>query len=147
MNGVTNPNSEKYKEDKVMDYFKFLECVINDGIETTKRDYSKPEDSFRLKGSIEGSESCRFKRSDQLEHVLNSARMNSKSALDAYIIEKNDDLLNEYWYRRCFEDEVEWVCNCISAIMINQGLESIIPPTARGMIKASEIIGMKGDWK
>lgn len=50
--------------------------------------------------------------------------------------------LDEYWEARGFALEVEWVCNVVSAILMNEGKPTIIPPTARGTIRASEIVGI-----
>ena len=37
-----------------------------------------------------------------------------------------------YWYARCFALEVEWVCNVVSAMLMNEGRPTIVTPTARG---------------
>ena len=39
---------------------------------------------------------------------------------------------------------MEWTCNCVSAIMANSGMDPIVPPTARGFIKAAEVTSVGG---
>jgi len=39
---------------------------------------------------------------------------------------------------------MNWVCNVVSALLMNQGLSTIIQPTARGVLKAAEIVGVRG---
>lgn len=116
-----------------VDYNEFLNKVIDDGIEAAKEDYaSRPE---KLKGSIEGFEACRGKNPLELAEVLKQA---SKKTHEARM-----NRVPNYWEIRCFEAEVEWVCNCVSAILMNQGLPTIISPTARGYMKAAQIVGVE----
>lgn len=45
----------------------------------------------------------------------------------------------KYWYWRVYEAEVEWVCNVVSAIGWD-GYDDIVTPTARGILKANEVL-------
>lgn len=117
-----------------MNYAEALERIINDGIAAAKADYTKTSQEDHLAGSIAGFESCRDKSPAELWHTLDSAKKRSHCAM----MEQAEN----YWWIRCFELEVEWVCNCVSAILRNQGLPEIICPTARGTMKAAEIIGI-----
>lgn len=119
-----------------MNYQYFLEQVINDGIEAAKSDYSGPKDKERLDGSIAGFEACRKKNPDELVDVFQKA---SEDMNQAYIEQKSN-----YWWYRCFQAEVEWVCNVVSAMLINEGHHTLISylPTSSGVMKASEIIGV-----
>jgi len=116
-----------------MKYEDFLERVIDDGVEAAKKDYKNNEQK-RI-GSIEGFESCRGKNYLQLGELLRQAR-------EKTIQVRRENNRDDYWRIRCFELEVEWVCNCVSACFQNQGLQTIITPTARGAMKAASIVGV-----
>lgn len=118
-----------------MNYSSFLERIIDDGIEAAKKSYSRPKDSHKLAGSLSGFEACRGKGPAELKELLEDCRRRTGMAHQ----ESSDEA---YWMVRCFELEVEWVCNVVSAALMNQNEPIIIPPTARGLIKAAEIIGV-----
>lgn len=120
---------------------KFIEEVVDGGIEGAKRDY-KPGDP-KLIGSIEGFESCRGKNTYQLSLLLKEAKENTQLARTLAM----DKSINkdEYWKVRCFELEVEWVCNCVSVVLCNEGWPVIVVPTARAFKRACEILGVDGD--
>lgn len=115
-----------------MNYLEFLTKVLNDGIEAAKKDYADRPD--RLRGSLSGFEACRGKSPVDLAKLLAWARGQTHAAM----LKQAEN----YWEVRCFEAEVEWTCNCVSALMVNSGMEPIVPPTARGTIKAAEIAGV-----
>jgi hypothetical protein len=117
-----------------MNYQEFLNRVIDEGIEAAKRDYAR--DDQKLKGSIAGFEACRNKIPDELGKILLAARENSDRARRLKF--------DGYWNIRCFELEVEWVCNVVSVMLMSQGQLSIITPSRRGLMKASEILGGRG---
>ena len=116
-----------------MDYNEFLKRVIDEGIEAAKKDYVKPEQKDKLEGSILGFEKCRGKNPEELVEMLKEAGKATNAASGN----------SNYWYVRCQEAEIEWVCNCVSAIIVNGGQKPIIPVTARGALKAAEIVGVK----
>ena len=129
-----------------MSYEEFLNRIIDDGIEAAKTDYCRPSQQNKLEGSIAGFEACRKKTAGQchvegvvvaLADLLAEAR---KATLDAHMRREESE---EYWRIRCYEAEVEWVCNCVSAVLINENRPCIIPPTARGVMKAAEIVGVR----
>jgi hypothetical protein len=115
----------------------FLNRVINEGMAAAKVDYSKPDRDLQLKGSIAGFRACFRLNIPELTALLMKARKETRNARL-----RSDD---RYWYYRCYEAEVEWVCNVVSAALMNVGLPTIIPPTARGVEKAAEILGVEGD--
>lgn len=41
---------------------------------------------------------------------------------------------------RCYEAEIGWVCNVVSALLIGTGVEPIVPITGSGVTRAIEII-------
>lgn len=118
-----------------MTYDDFLTRIIDDGIEAAKADYTKPEQATHLKGAVAGFEACRGKPPAGLVILLGEAH---KRTMEAY----GEDVL-DYWERRCFELEVEWVTNCVSALLVNQGGLPLTSyhPTARGVMKAAEVLG------
>lgn len=120
-----------------MFYKQFLDSIIDQGIEAAKQDY---EEGQKLEGAIAGFEVCRNKLPHQLLSLLREAKLETRSARNP---ETKKDNVEEYWYWRCRELEIEWICNVMSAGLLNQGLPTIIQPTARGMIKAAEILGVR----
>ena len=117
-----------------MGYLEFLERVIDDGLAAAKIEYAN--DPPKLHGAIAGFEMCREMSPAMLAQVLTAARQirGEKRA--------GSDPLDAYWKSRCAELEVEWVCNVVSAALVNEGREPIVPPTARGTMKAAEILGV-----
>lgn len=89
----------------------------------------------KLRGSVAGFEACRGQSLDGLRDVLEAAKTATR---DAYAREADD-----YWWFRCYQLEVEWVCNVVSCVLMNEGLPTIVHPTARGMMTAAEIVGVR----
>src|SRR4051812_9301472 len=106
-----------------MSYEVVLEQLINEGIEGVKEHYPKPEQTDKRDGSIAGFEACRGKNPAQLKVLLREAHDHTMAAR----AQKH----KEYWYYRYYELQIEFVCNAVSACLINQNLPPIIPPTAR----------------
>ena len=125
-----------------MEFNKFLTAIIDKGIQACKRDYKRTDQKSILKGSIAGFEACRGKNTLELPQLLDEARKSSNDwTMQSDHKSKKD--IDKHWYLRGFVLEVEWVCNVASCALYNQGLPTIIPPTARGMITASKILGVK----
>ena len=126
-----------------MTYEEALERTINEGIEAAKEDYGRrdsPENKARLKGSIEGFEACRGKTPAELSGLLaEEGRKTHQAFIDAHEEKITSD---EYWQIRCRELEIGWVANVMSAILMNQNMPVIVNPTARGVMKAAEIVGV-----
>lgn len=114
-------------------YATFLDQIIRDGIAAAHHDY-KDVSSHQLQGSLAGFEACRGKTPAELAALLADAR---RETAEAYWGQAAD-----YWRTRCFEAEVEWVCNCVSAVLRNEGFPVIVPPTARGVQKAAQVVGV-----
>ncbi len=119
----------------MMNHQQFLNFVIDDGIEAARGDYSKPSQKQKLEGSIKGFEECRNLSPTELRELLTQAH---KDTMTKYREEASD-----YWYWRCREAEIGWVCNVVSVVLANNGLPTIVPPTARGVLKAAEIVGIR----
>ena len=119
-----------------MDLAQFIERVVIDGIVATRADYKEPRQKQKLEGSILGFERCRGKNPQELMALLREAQ---EATLKAYT-----EQVESYWFIRCQELEIEWVCNCVSAVLVQRGLSPIFTPTARGALKAAEIVGVRG---
>lgn len=117
-----------------MNYNQFLAKIISDGINAAKADYTSKSDKERLDGSIAGFEACRNKAPQELAILLNKATIECNEAF-------REDRPN-YWYYKSYQLEVEWVCNCVSCALVNQGEAPIVTPTARGMMRAAEVLGV-----
>jgi len=115
-----------------MNHNQFLDRVINDGIQAAKRDYGSGE---KLQGSIAGFNTCRNRSIAELKEILEASHVATQ---DARLHQANN-----YWWYRCYEVEVEWVCNCFSVVLQNEGLSVIIPPTARAAMQVAQIVGVK----
>jgi len=119
-----------------MDYNEFLTRVINEGIEAATADYTDPSDKERLEGSIAGFDACKNLLPEQLVEVWQKATNDMNTAFH----EQQED----YWWYRCFQLEVEWVMNVVSAMLVNEGQNALLSwlPTANGAMKAASIIGV-----
>ncbi len=111
-----------------MSYEDFLDNIIKDGIAAAQKDYANKPD--KLNGSIEGFEACRGKTPEELFKLLDSARLARQEARDR----------DDYWTVRCYELEVEWVCNCVAALQQTMKQKTIVTPTMRGYLKMSETV-------
>jgi hypothetical protein len=112
-----------------------LNKIIDDGIEAARQDYSKPRDNLKREGAIRGFEECRGKSPEEIALLLKEATEAQQAAFAGQA--------HDYWYWRCRQAEIEWVANVVSAILHAQGVPPIATVTARGMLKAAEIIGTK----
>lgn len=118
-----------------MNYVEFLNGVIDGGIAAATRDYSKPHQQSVLEGSVAGFEACRNLAPHQLKELLVNMR-------DAYSRACGDRAeVDAYWRLRGIAAEIEWVCNCVSAMLVNEGFPPIIVPTARGALNAARVLG------
>lgn len=124
-------------------YWDLLGRVIADGIVAATADYSDDNlnrhKSHKLCGSIAGFDACRNREPRQLGELLREAR---RETWQTYCVIGRTEGTGDYWYWRCRELEIEWVCNVVSACLANQGLPVIIQPTYRGVMKAAEIVGV-----
>lgn len=119
-----------------MNHDEFLTQVIDKGIAAARRDYNRPDQERKLAGSIAGFSACRGLTIDELASLLEAARGATQHA-------RQQDDRKDYWWFRCFELEVEWTCNCLSCVLMNEGLPTIIPPTARAMMTTAEVVGVR----
>lgn len=118
-----------------MNLKKFLDRIVDDGIAACRESYKNNQQ--KREGAIVGLEACRGKTVFELRQQLHVA---GNAADVARAVDREN-----YWYLRCYHAEIEWVCNVVSSALQNQGLDVIVTPTARGYMKAAEILGVKGD--
>jgi|ERR1035437_1208620 hypothetical protein len=127
----------------MMNYGDFLEAVINDGIVAAEVDYpdypdeEKDEEkqittNLKREGSVAGFEACRGLEPEELRALYLEAEHNNQMAFG--------DVAEDYWYWHCYACEVEWVCNVVSALLMQLRQEVITAPTARGVLKATEVL-------
>lgn len=119
-----------------MDYYEFLNRVIDEGIEAATADYTEESDKERLEGSIAGFNACRNLLPEQLVETWQKA---TDDMNQAHLEQKEN-----YWWFRCFQAEVEWVLNVVSAMLVNEGQDALLSwlPTVNGMMKAASIVGV-----
>lgn len=118
-----------------MDWDKFINKIVELGIDAAKRDYKRPDQKPLLDGSIAGFEACRNKSVVDLPRILDHAAQERSKALNG----STTGIL----YAKGFYNEVEWVCNVASAALYNQQLPVIMQPTVRAMQTAAQILGVK----
>ena len=110
-----------------------LNAIIDDGIEAARYDYREARNQQKMEGAIRGFEECRNRSPSQLVSLLCDASDRAEKA--------RQERAADYWYWRCRHAEIEWVANVLSCILQAQGLDPLYTMTARGMMKAADIIG------
>lgn len=118
-----------------MSFEYFLNQVIDRGIAAASEDY-KDHASDKFLGSVAGFEVCRGKSPlDLLEVYAESQEYASQAMFQR---------ASNYWYFRCYQLEVEWVLNCVSCLLVNEGGEPLLShlPTCNAMILVSKIVGV-----
>lgn len=114
-------------------YDEFLLLIIEDGTEAARLDYAR--DQTKLRGAIQGFDECRNRTPESLCALLLEAQQTTA--------EKRLAEAPDYWFWRCREAEIHWVCNVVSAAFYHQGLPVIVPPTVNGALKAADILGTR----
>lgn len=117
-----------------MEYADFVNRIVNDGIRAASESYKKSPE--KKKGAVEGFEACRGKSPKELRELLSRSMQEAK---DAYWGQDSD----LYWEKTCFAAEVEWTCNCVSVFLMTGSEPPIVAPTARGAMKAAEVLGQR----
>jgi hypothetical protein len=117
-------------------YQQLLDRIISDGIAAARIDYADKPDMLR--GSVEGFEACRAKSPSDLVALYQSAEQRAHAAAR--------DGAADYWSHRSFALELEWVLNVVSVGVVQQGGAPLLGwlPTARGVMKFAEIVGVHG---
>lgn len=114
-----------------MSYDEFVQEVCKQGLLSVKSEYA--EGSDRLTGAVDGFVHC-------LKQPRDPAALASKLA-HAQQLTKSAYGSDTYERCRWRELQVEWVCNVVSAMLVNERQVPIINPTARGTMQAHRILG------
>lgn len=117
----------------------FVAAVVDKGQAAAREHYVDPRHRQKLAGSLAGFEACRGQSIGDLATLLAAARDATRDARERQVA--------YYWWFRCYELEVEWVCNCVSVLLHQEGIPTIVPPTARAAMTAAAIVGVAGQPK
>lgn len=112
-----------------MTFEQFVDKVIETGIKGSREHYGEDDEKFR--GSKAGFEACRGKNPIELGKLLAKAKRDTALAN----VEGGD-----YWHLSFFACQVEWTCNCVSAVLLSSNTEVIVQPTVRGVMHAQSIL-------
>lgn len=113
----------------------FLDRLIDGGIAELALHYpGEGRERQKREGGTKGFEECRGKSPAELALLLAEAndRLGAARAAGA----------DDYWFQRYRQLEVDWVCNCVSAALMNEGRPTIVFPTARGFARAAAVLGV-----
>jgi hypothetical protein len=116
-----------------MTYIEFLEKTINNGIAAAKASYKEEYQKQKLAGSLAGFRECKGRSPQELGELLETCAISVKDAFT-----NNDE--DNYWWYRCYQAEVEFVCNVVSSMLVNSGCKPIITPTCRGAVAAYKVV-------
>lgn len=122
-----------------MNLIEFTDRVINQGIEAAKEDYKDSPD--KLRGSLAGFEACRGKNPGELAELLLRANRDTQEAFHRADSGNGGD---NFWEIKCRAAEIEWVCNVVSAVLVQNGFPAIVPVTCGGVLAANRIISSEG---
>lgn len=114
-----------------MTYEEFLARIIKDGLAEVQEVYK--DQPNKLKGAIAGFKTCENRTPAELALELKKA-----TGTMQWLYTQSDH--DRYWRARMKQAQIEFVCNCVSAMLMNEKKPVIINPTALGMMKAAEII-------
>lgn len=124
-----------------MTYAEVLTRLIEQGIEGARGDYKRLDQAHKLEGSIQGFEACRGKEPDEIRTLLREAGQKTRAA--RVRVQEGESNPNDYWRARCRELEIEWIANCVSVMLVRQGIEPIVPPTVRAALAVGRVVGVK----
>jgi hypothetical protein len=121
-----------------MDLGPFIDRVCADGIADARVSFAHAGAADQLRGAIEGFELCQG--IEHAEHLLEALHQANARAMEALADEAKD-----YRRWRCRADNIEWVCNVVSAARVAHGLPSLGPlwPTGAAMLKTASLVGVK----
>jgi hypothetical protein len=119
-------------------YQQFLTRVIDSGIQAARKDYGGQGDAHKLKGALAGFEVCRGKVPEEIRKLLCAAR------LKRFELSRSQAGSSSYWEHVCYEAEIEWVANVVSAALVSSGENTIISPTCMGVLQAAKLLESAG---
>lgn len=109
------PSSIEYKD--------FLKRIIDDGIAAASGRFT--DGSEELNWALSGFVSCEGLDPHDLRKLLIRSRQEAKET-----------------GKKEAATAVEWVCNCVSALLESNGLPVIIHPTVKGYFKTADVLGV-----
>lgn len=90
-----------------MEYLTALDAIISRGIDGARRDYK--DSPHKRDGAVAGFQACYNKTPAELEALRAQAAETTK--LIRPLVNDGQMSSQEYWKTRCYEAEIEWVCN------------------------------------
>jgi hypothetical protein len=105
--------------------------VIEDAMVSARRTYANDEP--KRTGALAGLSECRGKTTDELGVLLHGARLAATTTARQGNV--------RHWEVAAFAAEVQWVCECASAVMKDQGMVPLVQPTPAATLKVMEIVG------
>lgn len=119
-----------------MKHNEVLERLADTGIDGLHSHYpgASEHEKYKREGGIAGFNACRSKTIPELKDLLAAAKTATQDA--------RERKAPDYQWFRYYELEVEWVCNCLSVLLRQQGHPIIVPPTARAASHIATIVGV-----
>lgn len=116
-----------------MRYQDFLRRAVEESIIAATEDFAKHnEKRYVIEGSLAGLRACLDLSPPQLKNLLARAYRVHQASFHKTSIAR-------YWRVTSFMHEVEWICNVVSVVLWNQGIDTIVVPTQRAAILAQRI--------
>ena len=111
-----------------------LNAIVDDGETSVRSTYVAIDQRAKLEGSLEGFAGCRMLGDDALLELARSA--------EAEVEEARREQSPRYVRLRWRQLQIDWVLNVLSAAYHAHGRPPLVAPTARGMAKAADILGV-----
>lgn len=119
-----------------------LNAICDDAITEIPLAYPRPDQNNKREGAIAAFEDCRGKSDEEIQALLVQAQVHIHARTQSKPLhDRQTDIIN-YWYWRMYELQVEWVLNVLSAARAANGLVPLTAYTARGVLKAADILGV-----
>ena len=121
-----------------MTYRTFVVSIVGEGVDALERAIVDGDKGPREAGALTGYDACvQCESAPELGILLAFAR-NKHTAVIGEPLPDADQCV----FSAGFVGAVEWVCNCVSALLLNEGLQALTRPTSRGILKCAELLGV-----
>lgn len=120
-----------------MKFGDFLARIIVEGVEALERVHTADLPSPSTAGALAAYDACVQCDSPPELGILLAFTRNKHLELIGEPVPDAEKCV----FAEGFADTVAWVCNCVSALLLNEGYPPIITPTSRGIMKCSELLG------
>lgn len=117
----------------------FIHAVCDAGIEEVQREYARPDQQRKRDGALAGFAEARAVTDvEQLTDLWQAAQERAY----ALMRDEPNGNINIYWRERYHALQLEWVMNCVSAVLRNEGKPPLAAhlPTGRAMMQADRIL-------